>query len=118
MGWKGCIPNRVKVLQEVSSMQSYFFVFRAEVFHGIPDKNRDFSNQFFCPGYISLVNIVALPFYTTKFFVRAKKLCGASLHWYIPIAQRIVDAPLYRIPLGNFNCVLPGGSLGVVNELA
>ena len=36
----------------------------AEEFHGIPDKNRDFSIQFFCPGYISLLNIVASPSYT------------------------------------------------------
>ncbi len=27
-------------------------------------------------------------------------------------------ALLYRIPLWNFNCVIPGGSLGLVNELA
>ena len=30
-----------------------------------------------------------------KIFVLAKKQCGSSLHWYIPIAQRIVDALLY-----------------------
>ncbi len=45
-------------------------------------------------------------FYTTILFVRAKKLCGASLHWYIPIAQRIVDALLYRIPLWVFTHVV------------
>ncbi len=36
-----------------------FFVVRAEEFHGIPDKNRDFAIQFFCPSYIPMVNIVA-----------------------------------------------------------
>ena len=31
----------------ITSIQPYFFVVRAEVFHGIPEKNRDFAIQFF-----------------------------------------------------------------------
>ena len=48
----------------------------AEVFMAFPGKNRDFAIQVFCPGYISLIIIVAQPFYTTVFFVRAEEFHG------------------------------------------
>ena len=34
------------------------------------------------------------------------------------LAQHRCIALLYRIPLGNFNCVIPGGSSGAFNVLA
>ena len=74
-----------------------------------------FLNKHCCTCHPSIVR--GRPSIQPFFFVQAKKLCGSSLHWYIPIAQRIVDALLYLIPLGNFNCVILGGSSGAVYEL-
>ncbi len=50
-------------------------------------------------------------FYTTLFFfVRAKKLCGASLHRlptaFVGIPMLHLNRDLYLIPLGNFTHVI------------
>ena len=66
--------NQVPVYLVKNGVCFFIFFVRAEEFHGIPDKNRDFAIQFFVQTIFHF---------------------STSLHWYIPIAQRIVDALLY-----------------------